>query len=45
MVAKKISRNYACSTCEGNIVEAVEQGDMLCNVLRIVRELTILAKS
>ena len=38
MVTPKFSRNFACRKCEGNIGEAVEQYEMLCDEVETVRE-------
>ena len=40
MVTPKISRNYTCRKCEGNIGEAVEQEEKLCDEVETVREFT-----
>ena len=36
----KFSRNIVCRTCEGNIREAVEHEDMLCDEVETVGEFT-----
>ena len=36
------SRNVACRQCVGNIGEAVEQDETLCNYMKTVREFTYL---
>ena len=38
----KFSRNFTCNKCEGNIGEAVEQGDKLCDGVETVLEITYL---
>ena len=40
MVTLKFSRNITCRKSEGNIGEAVEQDEKLCNEVETVRELT-----
>ena len=40
MVNPKFLRNFACGKCEGNIGEAVEQEEKLCDELETVREFT-----
>ena len=42
MVTPKISRNFTCRKCEGNIVQAVEQEEKLCGEVENVREFTYL---
>ena len=36
MVTAKCSRNFTCRRCEGNIGEAVEQEDKLCDEVETV---------
>ena len=43
MVTQKFSRNLACRKCEGNIGQAVEQEEMLCDEVETVREFTYLS--
>ena len=38
-VTPKFSRNFTCRKCEGNIEEAVEQKESLCDEVETVREL------
>ena len=38
-VTQKFSRNFTCRKCEGNIEEAVEQKERLCDEVETVREL------
>ena len=40
--ALKFSRNLTCIKCEGNIGEAVEQEERLCDEVETVREFTYL---
>ena len=40
MVTPKFSRNFTCRKCEGNIVEAVDQEENLCDEVETVREFT-----
>ena len=42
MVAPKFSRNYACRKREGNIGEAVDQEEKLCNEVKSVGEFAYL---
>ena len=42
MVTQKLSRNFTCRKCEGNIGEAVEQEETLCDEVETVREFTYL---
>ena len=42
MVTPKFSRNSTCRKCEGNIGEAVEQEEKLCDEVETVREFTYL---
>ena len=44
MVTPKFSRNFACRKCYGNIGEAVEQKEKLCDALETVREFTYLGE-
>ena len=37
-----VSRNFACRNSEGNIVEAMEQEEKLCDEVKTVREFTYL---
>ena len=37
-VTSKFSRNFTCRECEGNIGEAVEQVEKLCDKVETVRE-------
>ena len=39
-VTPKFSINFACQRCEGNIGEAVEQEETLCDEVEAVREFT-----
>ena len=41
-MAKRFSRMFACSKCEGNIGETVEQEVKLCDDVETVREFTYL---
>ena len=41
-VTPKFSKNITCRKCEGNIGEAVEQEETLCNEVETVREDTYL---
>ena len=41
-VTPKFSRNFICRECEGNIGEAMEQEDKLCDAVIIVWEFTYL---
>ena len=41
-VTQKSSRNFTCRKCEGNIGEAVEQEDKLCDEVETVSKLTYL---
>ena len=41
-VTPKVSRNFSCRKCEGNIGEAVEQEVKLCDAVKTVREFTCL---
>ena len=38
----KFFRNFTCKKCEGNIGEAVEQEETLCDEVETVREFTYL---
>ena len=38
----KVSVKFKCRRCEGNIGNAVEQGEMTCDELETVREFTYL---
>ena len=42
MVTPKFSRNHQCRKCEGNIVEAEEQEEKLCDEVETLREFTYL---
>ena len=42
MVTPMFSINFACRKCEGNICEAVEQDEKLCDYVETVREFTYL---
>ena len=42
MVTAKFSRNFTCRKCEGNIGEAVEQEEKLCDKVETVGEFTYL---
>ena len=44
-VNPKFSRNFACRKCEGNIGEAVEQEEKLCDEVETVGEFTYLGDS
>ena len=44
-VTPKCSRNSTCTKCEGNIGEAVEQEEMVCDEVETVREFTYLGDS
>ena len=44
-VTLKLSRNFTCRKCEGNVEEAVEQEEMLCDEVEAVREFTYLGDS
>ena len=37
MVTSKFSRNFLCRKCEGNIGEAMEQEEYLCDEVKTVR--------
>ena len=39
-VTSKFSRNFTCRKCKGNIGEAVDQEEMLCDEVETVREFT-----
>ena len=41
-VTPKISRNQTCRKCEGNIGEAVEQEEILCDEVETARKFTYL---
>ena len=41
-VTTKLSRNFACRKCDGNIGEAVKQEETLCDEVETVSELHIL---
>ena len=41
-VTPKFYRNFACRMCAGNIEEAVEQEEKLCDEVETVREFTYL---
>ena len=41
-VTPKFSSNFPCSKCEGNIGEAVEQEEKLCDEVKTVGEFTYL---
>ena len=41
-VTPKFSRTFACRTCEGDIGEAVEQEERLCDEVETVMEFTYL---
>ena len=41
-VTPRFSRNFTCSKCEGNIVEAVDQKEKLCDEVKTVREFAYL---
>ena len=41
-VTPKISRNFTCRKCEGNIVEAVEQEEKICDEVGMVKQFTYL---
>ena len=38
----KVKKNYTCQKCQGNIGEAVEQDEKLCDEVETVREFTYL---
>ena len=38
-MTSKFSMNFKCRKCDGNIVEAVEQEEKLCDEVKTVREL------
>ena len=40
MVTPKFSINFVCRKCEGNISEAVEQEEKLCDEVVTIREFT-----
>ena len=40
MVAQILPRNYTCRKCEGNIREAVDQEETLCDEVETVRDFT-----
>ena len=42
MVTTRFSRNFTCKKCEGNIGEAVEQGEKLSDEVETVLEITYL---
>ena len=42
VVSPKFYVNFACRKCEGNIGEAVEQEEMLCDEVETVKEFTCL---
>ena len=42
-VTPMLSRNFTCRICEGNIGEAVEPEEMLCDEVETVREFTYLS--
>ena len=39
-VTPKYPRNFTCKICEGNIGEAVEQEEKLCDAVKTLREFT-----
>ena len=41
-MTQKLSMNFTCKRCGGNIGETVEQEDKLCDDVETVRELTCL---
>ena len=45
MVTPKFSRNFACRKCDGNIGEAVEQEEKLCDEVKAIQELTYFCDS
>ena len=45
MVTQKFTRNFACRICEGNIREAVEQEQRLCDEVETVGEFTYFGDS
>ena len=42
MVTPKISRNFTCRKCEGNIGQAVDQDETLCDEVETAKEFTYL---
>ena len=44
-ITQKFSGNFACRKCEGNIGEAVEQEEKICDEVETVREFTYLGDS
>ena len=41
-VTPKITRHFSCRKCDGNIGEAVEQEEILCDEVETMREFTYL---